>query len=66
MQACVKNCLHSLLIMDCATGCGICASKCPVEAIIGEKGKAHYIVQDKCINAECVSIYCKFDAAVVN
>jgi len=46
-----------MLIMISARRCGLCAKKCPVEAIIGEKKQAHYIVQDRCIDAVCVSIH---------
>ena len=31
------------------TGCGLCVKKCAVDAIVGEKGQAHYIIDDKCV-----------------
>jgi NADH:ubiquinone oxidoreductase subunit F (NADH-binding)/Pyruvate/2-oxoacid:ferredoxin oxidoreductase delta subunit len=48
------------------TGCGICLRKCSVQAILGEKAKAHYIVQDKCIQCGMCVESCNFDAIEVN
>lgn len=41
-------------------GCGACLRACPQEAIVGEKKKAHRIIQELCI--QCRSCYdaCKF------
>lgn len=47
-------------------GCGVCIRKCGSEAILGEKGKAHYIVQDKCIKCGLCFEACRFDAIQVN
>ena len=47
-------------------GCTICARKCPVECISGERKKPHVIDQSSCIKCkQCVSS-CKFDAIVVD
>jgi NADH:ubiquinone oxidoreductase subunit F (NADH-binding) len=47
-------------------GCGVCARKCPENAIIGEKKKAHYILEDKCIRCDQCRVNCNFDAICVN
>lgn len=44
------------------TGCTVCAKKCPVDAISGDRKQPHIIDQDKCIKCgDCYS-RCKFDA----
>jgi len=50
---------------DKCTGCTICARKCPSNAILGEKKKAHYIIDDKCIRCDQCRSNCKFDAITV-
>ncbi|MBE6687676.1 MAG: NADH-quinone oxidoreductase subunit NuoF [Ruminococcaceae bacterium] len=43
-------------------GCTLCAKKCPVSAISGEKGKAFSIDGEKCIKCgQCITL-CKFGA----
>jgi NADH:ubiquinone oxidoreductase subunit F (NADH-binding)/(2Fe-2S) ferredoxin len=48
------------------SGCGVCVRKCSTEAIIGEKGQAHYIIQDKCIKCGMCFEACRFNAITVN
>ncbi len=50
---------------DKCTGCTVCAHKCPQDAIIGEKKKAHYIIDEKCIRCDLCRSNCKFDAIFV-
>jgi NADH:ubiquinone oxidoreductase subunit F (NADH-binding)/(2Fe-2S) ferredoxin/Pyruvate/2-oxoacid:ferredoxin oxidoreductase delta subunit len=47
------------------TGCTVCARKCPQGAILGEKQKAHYIIDEKCIRCDQCRANCKFDAIYV-
>ncbi|MFZ0452596.1 MAG: 4Fe-4S binding protein, partial [Ignavibacteriaceae bacterium] len=47
-------------------GCGVCLKKCAVEAIVGEKGHAHYILDDKCIKCGMCYESCRFNAIVIN
>lgn len=42
--------------------CGLCARKCPANAIEGEKGKPYSIIHDKCVKCgTCVQV-CRFNA----
>lgn len=43
-------------------GCTVCAKKCPVDAISGEKLKTHLIDQAKCIKCGACIDACKFKA----
>jgi NADH:ubiquinone oxidoreductase subunit F (NADH-binding)/Pyruvate/2-oxoacid:ferredoxin oxidoreductase delta subunit/(2Fe-2S) ferredoxin len=44
------------------TGCTACARKCPVQAIVGEKKQAHYVLDDKCVRCDTCRQVCRFDA----
>lgn len=45
-------------------GCSLCAIRCPVNAISGEKGKTYTIDQEACIKCgECFNV-CKFTAVI--
>jgi len=48
------------------SGCTICARKCPVEAIVGEKKKAHYIIDEKCVRCGACFEVCRFEAVKVS
>jgi NADH:ubiquinone oxidoreductase subunit F (NADH-binding) len=48
------------------SGCGLCKRKCGNEAIIGQKGEAHYVLQDKCIKCGMCLETCRFCAINVN
>ncbi len=47
-------------------GCMLCVKNCPVDAIIGAKKSAHFIVEDRCIGCGTCETVCKFDAVSMN
>jgi NADH:ubiquinone oxidoreductase subunit F (NADH-binding)/(2Fe-2S) ferredoxin len=51
---------------EICNGCGLCAKKCPENAILGEKKKAHYIVDERCIRCDQCRVNCNFDAILAN
>jgi len=47
-------------------GCTLCSSRCPVDAIEGDKREPHIIVQERCISCgNCVTV-CRRDAILVD
>ncbi len=60
-KAC-KALLTYEIIMDKCTGCTVCAVKCPVKAITGERKQPHFIHQDICIKCGDCFNRCKFEA----
>jgi ferredoxin len=56
-----KNLITYSINQNC-TGCQLCVRTCSVEAITGEKKKAHQIDQAKCIRCGACRDVCKFNA----
>lgn len=54
--------LLSYRITDKCVGCTVCATKCPVKAISGERGCQHKIDTTKCIKCGICGALCKFSA----
>jgi len=57
-----KDLMKFEIITDKCVGCTVCARKCPVNAITGEKQKPHVIDQKTCIKCGVCYEACKFKA----
>ncbi len=67
-QACpsqqCKALLDPYIDPELCKGCTLCAKKCPVDAITGERKGAHVIDADKCMKCGVCAEACKFDAVI--
>lgn len=61
-----KELLTFTIDNEICNGCGLCVRKCGVEAIVGEKGQAHYILDDKCTKCGMCFETCRFKAININ
>jgi NADH-quinone oxidoreductase subunit F len=53
------------VVPETCTGCLACAKACPTQAAVGERKKAHTILQEKCIQCGLCFQACRFDAIEV-
>ncbi|HUT65983.1 MAG TPA: NADH-ubiquinone oxidoreductase-F iron-sulfur binding region domain-containing protein, partial [Spirochaetota bacterium] len=69
-RKCPAKACRGLLIYDIdtdiCTGCTLCSKKCPTGAIVGGKGKAHYIIEDRCVHCGTCFDACRFKAIVAS
>jgi electron transport complex protein RnfB len=49
-------------IIQSCSGCAVCASRCPVVAIHGERGAPHLIVASRCIDCGACGVACRSEA----
>ena len=61
-----KELLTYKIDAELCTGCGLCANKCSVEAIVGEKKHPHFIIESKCVKCGMCVETCRFEAISVN
>ena len=52
------------ILPDLCKGCTLCARKCPVDAIEGQRKGPHTIVVERCIRCGACAAACKFNAIV--
>ena len=60
-KAC-RQMLTYTIIKDKCVGCTICAMRCPVNAITGERKEPHFINQSICTHCGQCELNCRFDA----
>ncbi|MBI9034355.1 MAG: NADH-quinone oxidoreductase subunit NuoF [Bacteroidales bacterium] len=61
-----KSLLTYTIEADKCTGCTVCAIKCPVKVISGERKAPHFINQEGCIRCGDCYKRCKFDAITLS
>lgn len=59
-----KALLMPEILVEKCKGCTVCAKKCPVGAISGERKQPHKIDPEKCIKCGACASACKFGAVV--
>ncbi|HTH13103.1 MAG TPA: 4Fe-4S binding protein, partial [Spirochaetia bacterium] len=61
-----KDLVSYTVVKDKCIGCTVCARKCPVNCIAGERKQPHEIDQSKCIKCGACFESCKFGAILVS
>ncbi len=61
-----KDLMRYEIIEDKCIGCTVCARKCPVNCIEGERKAPHKIIQDKCVKCGACYEACKFNAITIS
>jgi ferredoxin len=61
-----KELLTFTIDNEICSGCGLCVKKCAVDAIVGEKGQAHYILDNKCVKCGMCYEVCRAEAININ
>jgi NADH-quinone oxidoreductase subunit F len=64
-KVCTKLITYEVFAENC-TGCTVCARKCPVNAITGERKQVHVIDRDICTRCGICYNKCKFDAIILS
>ncbi|MGL1891347.1 MAG: NADH-quinone oxidoreductase subunit NuoF [Spirochaetaceae bacterium] len=61
-----KDLMQYKVVEDKCIGCTVCARKCPVNCIEGERKTPHFIVQENCVKCGACYEACKFDAITIS
>lgn len=60
-----KNLKAYYIDHNACTGCGICAKRCPADAIAGSIRQTHYIIAERCTSCGLCMESCKFNAILL-
>ncbi|PLX06962.1 MAG: NADH-quinone oxidoreductase subunit F [Marinilabiliales bacterium] len=60
-----RNLKEYFVDVDNCVGCGICAKRCPSDAILVTEHNAHFIISERCIKCGKCEEACKFNAIIV-
>ncbi len=61
-----KDLMQYKVVEEKCIGCTVCARKCPVNCITGERKTPHFIVQENCVKCGACYEACKFDAITIS